>query len=102
MLLALAASLINRRCCNAADAAQQYALAFDEQRGYGGSAVKVCCAEHKALHRSCSLSCALRAGAAMLGLLLCYALRLQFCGAVNEFFLACSSEPDLLRCFSRQ
>jgi hypothetical protein len=43
MLLALAASLINRRFCNAADAAQQYAKAFDERRGYGGSAVKVWC-----------------------------------------------------------
>eukprot|EP00879_Flechtneria_rotunda_P000123 GHRR01000185.1.p1 GENE.GHRR01000185.1~~GHRR01000185.1.p1 ORF type:complete len:477 (+),score=171.76 GHRR01000185.1:587-2017(+) len=41
MLLALAASLINRRRCCAQDAAAQYACAFDPQRGYGGSAVKI-------------------------------------------------------------
>lgn len=41
MLLALAASLVNRRCCDAADAAQQYVRAFDPRRGYGGSAVKI-------------------------------------------------------------
>ncbi|KAF6259861.1 ADP-ribosylation/Crystallin J1 [Scenedesmus sp. NREL 46B-D3] len=41
MLVALAASLINRQRCDAADAARQYARAFDPQRGYGGSAVKI-------------------------------------------------------------
>jgi ADP-ribosylglycohydrolase len=49
MLLALAASLVNRQCCNAADTAQQYAKAFDERRGYGGSAVKVWWADAETL-----------------------------------------------------
>jgi hypothetical protein len=39
MLLALAASLVNQRGrCVASDAATQYALAYDPQRGYGASA----------------------------------------------------------------
>jgi ADP-ribosylglycohydrolase len=42
MLLALAASLVNQRGrCAAADAARQYALAYDADRGYGPGAGRV-------------------------------------------------------------
>lgn len=41
MLLALAASLVNKGRCCVAESTHQYVLAFDPNRGYGGSAVKV-------------------------------------------------------------
>lgn len=40
MLLALAASLVNKGQSNLEESTRHYVLAFDPRRGYGGSAVK--------------------------------------------------------------